>query len=267
MSHSEYNAASVDLKMSQTQNASVPTSSTASQKPSSPNNKKKKTQRYTRRYLKSLPCHDQIVERLKAGDGYAEIIRWIQSQGYCQDASERSLTETLKCWKKSMAPVDTIMVATPKSVQHAIEKMRAGINEIEEMEFLYKLQKERILIDFDKEKMIGKLFKGTGNEVSIAMSLLVAMAELKQKMGLTEKHLGTLTVDANVLSMTGEKYGNASVQRVLSSPDARRKVLSIVNHVMGHPEMGETMRRVRSQVLAAKEGMNGGSNEGDNDQD
>jgi hypothetical protein len=198
--------------------------------------------------LKKLPIYQDILHKIKMGYQFAVIARWIHKQGYCEDVSFEALKQQIAKCRDRMPPAELISVRMPRSFMMAEEQLKAGLDELSEMVKLYKLQLERIGIDYEKEKMIGKLFGGTGGEVKIALDILSTMAKLKQDLGLTEKNLGTLNVDTRVLAMTEERYGRASIQNTLSNPKSRQKILSIMTQIMEHPELGKVVPDVKNRL-------------------
>ena len=68
-------------------------------------------------------------------------------------------------------------------MKKAIEKLKRGVNEIEELEHLYLFQLKRISIDAETEEKINKLFSGTAREIQLAADLLTRMLDKKMELG------------------------------------------------------------------------------------
>lgn len=136
--------------------------------------------------LFGLRCWTLAQEKIKAGVALEEVARWIQEDMLeYGDSKRESLTRALYRFKSELPETD-IVREKPTYVDEAVEKMRRGINELDELEKLYLLQLKRISLDASTEERINKLFKTTNREIELAQMILVRRMELKQKMGLVE---------------------------------------------------------------------------------
>lgn len=136
--------------------------------------------------LFGLRCWDMAQEKIKAGVALEEVARWIQEDMLeYSDSKRESLTRQLYRFKSEL-PESEIVREKPTYVDEAVEKMRRGINELDELEKLYLLQLKRISLDASTEDRINKLFKTTNREIELAQNILVRRLEMKQKMGLVD---------------------------------------------------------------------------------
>jgi hypothetical protein len=176
--------------------------------------------------LRSLKCYPEILTRVREGVPLAEVVRFIQQdrQEYT-DVTPGSLTTLLTDFRNSLPLAQRAEGHLPEAVSRAMRKVEAGLDEMAELEKLYKMQMDRINIDLASEKKIGKLFATTVKEIQTAAELLVKHAGLKMDLGLTERHIGTLDLDTTVQDVS-QKYGPA-VAKVLADPEARKRVTTL----------------------------------------
>ena len=159
----------------------------------------------------------------------------IQDRGDCLDVTFYSLRMVLHSFRHEKIPKsDIIREHVPELVMDAEEKFKEGIDELEEIRKIYEIQLERIGIDYKKEKMIGKLFNNTHKEMEICLAMLQASAKLKQDLGLTKKELGTINVEGKHILEAQDKYGVSEVQKVISNPSSRRKVLMLAEKIISN---------------------------------
>jgi hypothetical protein len=147
--------------------------------------------------LKSSPHFPEIEIRIKAGVAPEEVARWLQEDVLqYTDIQRDSLKRQLYRYKAAL-PAHELLKATeePLWIKTAIDKMRRGINELEELEKMYLLQQRRINIDAQTEDKINKLFKGTNKEIELATSLLEKMIKLKIELGILDSQPSRIQFD------------------------------------------------------------------------
>jgi hypothetical protein len=166
---------------------------------------------------------------LVSGWPISEVAQYVQKQrGEYTDVTEQTLIWTLTMYRKDLPPGEILAKSMGSTFKKVAERVRKGLDELTEMEKLYELQMLRIDIDFKNEKKINKLMPTMTKEISTAREILAAMAQLKMDLGVDERHLGKLDIDAKIPEETVAKYGRASVGKVLNNPESRRKLLSLV---------------------------------------
>jgi hypothetical protein len=124
-------------------------------------------------------------------------------------------------------------------MQRAQQKVAEGIDELKELENLYRLQMERIHIDFALEKKFNKLIPATAQEVRAAREILSTIAELKMDLGLHERHLGRIDGDAEVSAVVMARVGDEKIAAVLSNSEKRQRLLGIAKQLVGKSEKPE----------------------------
>lgn len=193
--------------------------------------------------LKGLKCFQEVHERIVEGWTLSDVAKFIQEdrQEYT-DISPASLNALLNDYRLTIPPAEKA-ARIPTVAKRAAVVVDRGLDELEEMQKLYLLQMERIQIDFGKEKMIGKLLPTMTQEVRTAREILQSFADLKMDLGLADRHLGSIDVNAQLTADITARYGKASVAGVIADPDSRRKVLSIAEKML---QLG-----VRRDVLGA----------------
>lgn len=186
----------------------VPTTKVKKDLPRKKGNSKPKKDGFRR--FKQLECFDEMDMRIKAGISLDEVARWLQDDMFqCTDIQHESLKRQLYRYKASLPPAELLKAhEEPLFVRKAIEKMKRGIDEIEELEKLYLFQLRRISKDGETEDKINKLFKGTNKEIELATTLLEKMVKLKMELGLLDKQPEKMQFDGLIghvpVEMPGE---------------------------------------------------------------
>lgn len=187
--------------------------------------------RYERIY--DLPYYKEVYDKLRKGWSLTRVAKMIQSRGGCSDISFSYLRQTLHFFRNERIPKTEILKDyVPEYVMDTKEKFKESIDELEEIEDLYRVQRDRIGVDYKKEKQIGKLFNNTYKEMEVCLAMLQASAKLKQDLGLTKKELGTLNVEGRHILEAQNKYGTKDIQDVITNPNSRRRVLMLAERIL-----------------------------------
>lgn len=183
--------------------------------------------------VRELKCFREVYDRILDGWPLSAIARFIQVQrNECTDLTAAGLISTLEDFRKTIPPAElTKKRITPVYID-AVQEVEKGLDELAEMEKLYRLQMERVAIDVLNERNIKKLLPTTGQEVRIAREILSNYADLKMDLGLSKRHLGQVDVDARLLADVAVRYQKTEVQTVLNDAQARKKVLGLAERLL-----------------------------------
>lgn len=183
--------------------------------------------------VRALQCFEEVHNRLLAGWPAAEIARFVQEERKeYDDVTRSSLVGILNDYRSSIPKAELIARRMPNDFLRAKEAVEQGLNELHELEMLYKKQMDRIGIDLATEKKINKLMPTMTQEMKAAREMLETYAQLKMDLGLTKRHIGQVELDAHLLADVAGKYGKESVVRVLGDPESRRKVLHLAEKML-----------------------------------
>lgn len=183
--------------------------------------------------IRNLKCYPEVYERILDGWPLSEIARFIQElKKESEDITRASLIATLQDFRATIPPAELTKRRITPVYQKAAEQVEEGIDELRELEKLYRLQMTRIDIDFTTEKSIRKLMPSTGQEVRIAKEILIAYADKKMDLGLSKRHLGQVEVDARLMHDVAVRYNKPEVQQVMSDAQSRKKVLNLVERLL-----------------------------------
>ncbi len=153
--------------------------------------------------LRGLYCFNEMDKKVKAGISVEEVARWLQEDlMQLPEVKRETLVRQLYRYKASLPP-GQIVTAPPLYLKRAIEKLKRGVNELEELEHLYLFQLKRISIDAETEEKINKLFSGTGREIQLAADLLTRMLDKKMELGLIDKQPEKLEISGG-MQVTGD---------------------------------------------------------------
>jgi hypothetical protein len=173
---------------------------------------------------------------LCSGWGLRELARFIQEERKeYTEISRTGLEQQLLEFRKAVPAGHLVQKRFPKVYDDARDKVQEGIDELNELEELYRIQMHRIGVDFGNEKKIKKLMPSMTSEIREARQLLESMANLKMELGLSSRASKSVDVNVEVEAKLTEdvaEFANPAVQQVLEDPESRRKVEGVVHRIL-----------------------------------
>lgn len=194
-----------------------------------------RSERYEK--LRSLKCYEEVYKRICAGWPATQLARFIQDERHeLQGDSVKGLEHLLRDFRGTLPAGDLVAKRFPAVFEEAKEALEYGIDELTELEELYRIQMHRIGIDLKIETKINKLMPSMTSEIREARQILESIAELKMDLGIhqraPEKHDVSVegTVEAR-LSADLDKYPEG-VREVLENPESRRRVQGMIGRFL-----------------------------------
>jgi len=190
--------------------------------------------------IRSLKCFQEVCDRLRAGWVLSDVARYIQDdRKELTNMTQLTLVQRLSSFRKTMPPVELVSKRFPDVFEKAKARVDSSIDELGELEELYRIQKHRISLGHTAEKEQNKLAHSMTSEIREARNILESLANLKMDMGFLRRVPKgvevNVTEDVLVEQVVG-KFGDGVVGDVLSNPESRRKVLGVVERFMKLPE-------------------------------
>ncbi len=183
--------------------------------------------------LRKLKCFKEVDRRIKHGYPVVDIARYIhEDRGEYQKIKRTSLERVVRDYRDSLSPAEKAAHSMPQTFLKAKDEVEEGLNELFEMKWSYEQQKKRVkaMIATEESLPIRMPSRAMVREMNLASVILVRSAKLKMDLGLTKRHLGSLTVEAELTAWAEEKFGRR-VAEVVRDPESRRKVISIFDHM------------------------------------
>ena len=181
--------------------------------------------------LRGLKCFETVHQRLLDGWAVSQVADYIQKDcGEYKDIGRASLETILSDYRASL-PAAEVVKKLPHYFAKTVQKVEESLDELAEMEALYRKQLERIDIDLKTEKTIGKLLPSMTQEMRAAREILSDIAQLKMDLGLNQRNLGKVEVEATVVADVAQRY-DVKVVKAMESPDSRRKLLGIAERFL-----------------------------------
>ena len=149
------------------------------------------------------------------------------------DISRGTLVGTLRKYRASVPKADLIRPKLPDYVEKADAVLRKSINELDELQDLYLLQRNRIEIDHKLEREVRKLIPTTNQEVRLASEILRTSAQLKVDLGMTADIMGGASAGESLTAKLANKVTNAAVAKVLEDPQSRLRLTALATKLMG----------------------------------
>ena len=186
--------------------------------------------------LDSIKCLREVHERLCSGWGVEATVRFIREEKQeLTDRSHNAVRNMVREYKKAIPPGDLVAKKNLPQYEKAAIAVADGIDEIHELEELFRIQLERLNIDVAHEKKLNKLFASTTSEVKEARQLLETLAQLKMDLGIhhrmPQEHSVSVEGQVEATVVDEDKY-SPKVKKVLDSPESRRRVQGLVDRFL-----------------------------------
>jgi hypothetical protein len=222
--------------------------------------------------LRNLGCFEEMKARMLRGWPLKQLARFIQDDnGELEDMPIGALCGTLANFRKTLPPGEFAnppgecpTVVKERMTPHherAIERMKESLDEVEELEKLFRLQMERVKIDNTHEKDNEKLLPSMTQEIRLAKEILESSAQLKMDLGIEKRHLGSIEASTRIVDEIGSKYGTDAVAKVLEDPKSVHRVRALANKFLLTSGSGENVE----ELLRASERAQNGNGKASND--
>ena len=176
--------------------------------------------------LRGMRCFNTVDKMIRDGYALSQIADYIQTEeGEYTDVQRDSLVDVLSKYKASLPPAEVVAINDSRSFLESARAVKEGVNVLEEMEYLFRVQKGRVEFQVKREEQTGVMSKSVGRDIDAARLLLDRIHQVRMDLGMDERHLGILTIQAEAIAAAEERYGGR-VAEVLRNPEKRRKVLS-----------------------------------------
>jgi len=205
--------------------------------------------------VKALKCFTEVHEMITTGWPLTEIAQHVQQlKGESADVTEDALVWALGDYRKDLPPGTLVQKVLPKVFHQAAKELADGLDALAELEKLYKLQMKRVEIDHAVETKIQKLMPNMTAEIRMAKDILESYADMQMDLGLVNRRLGTVDVDASNLTTAAANYGKDSVKQVIENPQSRRKLLGLVERFMVVQEERDKLKAEDAALPETAEG-------------
>ena len=196
--------------------------------------------------VKALKCFPEMREKLLAGWPLPKLADFVQKeQNEYTDVTKQSLVSILHRFRKTIPAGELASQVLPTAITDAVKEVVDSLDEIKALEDLYKLQMQRVQIDFSTEKKIGKLLGSLTQDIRTTREILESIAKLKSDKGITPRNLGTMTHEVQG-GIIHADLPNASAAKVLEDPQSRNKVLSLMQKFMNNSSKIDTTAVVQA---------------------
>lgn len=216
------------------------------------NGKKSKRQASDKRFnkLKAMKCFQEMHTNVCGGWPIRELARWIQEEKReYSEITRNSLITILTEYRNALPPVEVLNNEALPIMERASEQLENGLNTLDEMEKLYRIQMARVVMDHKIETAIGKSLKDLGNEMRVARELLVSYEELRMDLGLAKRHLGQIDIDAKMTADISAAY-SPQIAEGVDDAQSRQKLLAVSEkmlRLLGSSGAGDLLDR--SEVI------------------
>lgn len=184
--------------------------------------------------FRSAKCFQEIDRRIRLGWSTSDLVVAIHEEfNECTDVKDGYLKKLVDDYRRTIPPSELVGAAVNSAVaRNATRTLVDGLNEIQELERLYRLQAERLEMAWANEKKFNMTFPNTGKEVFVAMKIVKQSADLKMDLGLLRRQIGTVEVTGRLAADATERYGKDFIGKVIADPDSRHKVLFLAERLM-----------------------------------
>ena len=190
---------------------------------------KKTRERFAK--VKSLECLEPLNEKIKSGYPIPEIARWVQEDMMeYTDVSRDSLVTILSRYRNAMPPAQ-LVAPIPGVAVKAEARVMKGLDELDELEELYAVQKGRIRRYAALESQAPMPWNAVNKDIMLAATILVRRHEIKMDLGVGGgRNLGTLGIRPE-LQANVDKYGD-DVKSAAKSAESKSRVLALAKSLV-----------------------------------
>lgn len=198
--------------------------------------------------IADLGCIEEVNELLREGTSPGDVAKFLQhTLGELTEFTERTLTDALRKHRANLPPEPAAQMYSPAEeapttprapstlARGAYMRQSRGIDSLIELESLYLSCRDRIgwLMELEQQP------RGSGEHVAIrpiekmhlefqaAKDIIKEHARLQADLGLTTHDRFKITLDVQGMR---SKFG-ASIASVLSDPESRHRVLSLLDRL------------------------------------
>lgn len=183
--------------------------------------------------IRALRCHDEVRRQIVNNVPLSDVATYVQDEQHEGLEIQRdSLIRALMRYRDTIPPIEFVEARgrPGTSFTKAVEVLRTGLDEVKEIEELYKIQMERVRkLKKTEDGFATVNFPGLTQDVRVALELLNASAKLKMELGITEHHLGKTEVDVNVTVENAIAQTPPPIQRAMRNPESVHRVLAVLN--------------------------------------
>lgn len=191
--------------------------------------KRERTDRFSK--LEAMRCFGEVRKMLSHGVSTTRVAKIVQEEhGEYDDVKRASLERILRDYRSEEISVgEKAAKNLPSTFEDEIDEMGERLDVIDEMKELYRLQVDRVQMNVDKEQDMETLLKDTRKEIRTAQDLLESIADLKMEMGIEERNLGKLEIEASVADQAEDVMGEAMPS--LTDPSKRNQLAEFVQRL------------------------------------
>jgi hypothetical protein len=182
--------------------------------------------------LKAMKSFQSVDQMVRDGRGLTEIVEFIKSTGEYDGVTDSALRSIVSSYRSSLSPGELVSLLLPRQFLAMVDEWNDKVSALNELERLYMIQAGRIEKFVQKEETLKfpMPMKGVAREIDVGRQILVDIEKLRLDMGIDERNLGKLTLQAEVVDAAETKFGQ-KIARVVANPESRRKVLTIFDRV------------------------------------
>lgn len=182
--------------------------------------------------LKATSIFQEVNSLIKNGNPESFIADFIRKEkGELKGYTRREVMAMLRSYRKTLSPAEVSANIVPKSYVNKVKELSKGVDVLLEMTDIYRIQKKRVETAIAGEEKKKALYNNTYKEIGMCLEILQSIGETQANLGITERNLGTVTVDAQLLSIIDDKIKDRGARRILQNPEARRKMLELAENI------------------------------------
>lgn len=193
-------------------------------------------------WVENLPCFDEIVKMMFEGVSTKAIAQVVTGRGYTVGLGEWAVYDRLHRYKKERIDVyKKIEKLGGKQLAEKFSRMSQQLDELEELNKLYEMQKKRLDKMVQNESSSPIPFSIIDDMIIVAMRVLESSSSLKQDLGINPTAPLNINVTSNIegriTAIADTRFGKESLGKVLSDPVKRSKVASIAEKLLSNPKL------------------------------
>jgi hypothetical protein len=192
-------------------------------------------------FLRGLECFSEFRKRVVAGWTTGALVDYLLEEEPQVAKHPRPLIAgRVDEFRKSIPPGEFVSDLPEGVVNQRLmplhtkvaQQLHQGLDELSELEKLYRIQLKRIEKGVQLEDEKNKLSPTMVQEMRVAKEILETSAQLKMDLGISKRHLGLVEMEGRLMDDIGARYGSEAVSRVLEDPEKRQRIASVAQRLL-----------------------------------
>jgi len=185
------------------------------------------------KHIQQLPIFSMVHEMVLLGHPDSEIARMIHNHGCMNTFELNSVIQYITHYRATIPKSLILLHHTPKHVLDAKAKMDNQLDIIEEADWMYKIQKDRVRKVMGYEDQVAFLLPNVDKEIDLAARLLERAMKFRKEAGFNHPEIFKSAKKEDKFGVDLDRiYSREGITEKLTDPKSRLKILGVVENLL-----------------------------------